>query len=150
MYQNHIDVDGLRLPKYLVKLINQNRWPDTVEANRLKKVVGYSGNTAFDFLTPENMIRVNQLPHLFDSPDIAYRFGHASSQKSGQPVTDLTILDIDLAVMIAMNWDEEAICLDYRSDMKDPSVVFSQWVNDHTVWRTVTANIEDFAQLLDL
>lgn len=150
MDQTYITVDELPLPIYLVELIKQNRWGLPVDAARLKKVTNYSGNTEFDFLAPENMIRVNRLVDLIDDPEIAYRFGHASSQKLGHAIIDQTMLDVDLAVIIAMNWDEESICLDYRSDINNPTVVFSQWTATRTIWQTVAPNIEEFANALGL
>ena len=150
MKRDYIAVDELPLPKYLVELINQNRWGQPIDANQLKHLVNYSGNTKFDFLAPENMIRANQLTDLIDNPETAYRFGHASSQKSGHAITDQTILDVDLAVIIAMNWDEEAICLDYRTDLNNPTIVFSHWTETRTVWQTVAVNIEEFANALGL
>ncbi|MEL7222031.1 MAG: hypothetical protein AAGJ93_11980 [Bacteroidota bacterium] len=57
------------------------------------------------------------------------------------------LLDMNKALIIALNFDEEAIGLDYRFS-SNPRVVFSDWSNSNCRWRLISLNFYDFLEKL--
>lgn len=54
-------------------------------------------------------------------------------------------LDVDLAVMIAVNW-EEAIFLDYRAGRKTPAFMLASWADySLTSDRVIASDFDEFA-----
>ena len=47
----------------------------------------------------------------------------ASSKYAHAPIEDIAVSDIDKAILIAINMDEETIHLDYRTSFDDPRVL---------------------------
>jgi hypothetical protein len=148
---NRIEVDGLPLPRYLVKLIKQGRWKTPSDNTLLKRLTGATGKTDLDLLSVDNMGRVNKLSDLFDDPKIGQIYGLASSNRTGQEISDLRILDVDKAILIGGNWDEEMICLDYRPNLENPCVVFSAMENRSGFrWKIVADDVKSFADNIGL
>ncbi len=97
------------------------------------------------------MIRVNLLTDLFDAPKIAQIYGLASSSETGLEIDDPEILDVDKAVLIGGNWNEEMICLDYRLSLENPYVVFSSIENKSYIrWKIIANDFKFFADRLGL
>jgi hypothetical protein len=64
---------------------------------------------------------------------------------------DPSRLDVRLAVVIANNWDEEGLCLDYRPGLNQPRVVAGMWVDDSSpmAWRIIARDFPAFVDLLE-
>jgi hypothetical protein len=80
-------------------------------------------------------------------------YGLASSRELGHSITELETLDVDLAIMIAVNWDEEAISLDYRNNMQCPTVMLSWWPESTpraASHKVIAVDLEEFARLIGL
>lgn len=144
------EIDGLPLPKYLLDLTAQGRWKTPSNPTHLRQITEFP-NTDFEFLSIDQMFRVSKLDHLIDDSNIAQIYGHASSHRAGQPIIDPAILDVDKAIEIAVNLDEQAICLDYRSSSENPRVVFSTLDNNSCFrWKTIADDFKTFADYLNL
>jgi hypothetical protein len=149
---NIILVDELPLPSYLVQLISQDRWKTPTDQTLLKQLTGFTGKTPIDFLSVKNMIRADLLPHLIANPKMARIYGCASSSRTGQEIIEPGILDVDKAIFIAMNWDEEGICLDYRPSLENPRVVSGILEKNKNCiwWKTIAKDFKSFADDLGL
>jgi hypothetical protein len=63
--------------------------------------------------------------------------------------SDVGLLDIDKAVVIAINTDEDVICLDYHLNHEEPCVVTSIWGKGRVIrWHIISPNFREFAQKL--
>jgi hypothetical protein len=88
---------------------------------------------------------------LIEDDKLANIYWLRSSLRMGKEITDTRFLDIDKAIIIALNWDEEAICLDYRSSMDKPRVVASCIDNDRIgQWKVIASDIETFTKAIGL
>jgi hypothetical protein len=136
------------LPALLLELLADRRWQhpgDTV----LHAIMPWFEEPV-DFLTDVDRIRreSRSLDFLTADTATAELFRHASGRRSTGPV-DLPWLDIDLAVLIAVNripGDDVAIALDYRSSPTDPQVVASDvWTDPHGCsWRVIAPTFSAF------
>lgn len=70
-----------------------------------------------------------------------------SSNLRNKPITDLHILDIDKALFIAGNHDEESIALDYRIDPFNPRVLGSFHPKE---WVLLAESFPEFLEKLNL
>ena len=104
-----------------------------------------------ELLEVKNFYRVGTLAEFSQHPKIARVWGAVSSSQTGQEVTDPETLDVDMAITIAENWDDEMICLDYRSSFDNPRVLFSGDDSGPSVrWKTIAKDIKSFADYLGL
>jgi hypothetical protein len=148
---NRAEIDGLSLPEYLVELVKQDRWKVPANTTVLKRLVEFTGNSDIGFIRVENMVRFNERTDLFEDPKIARIYGLASSTQVGQEITEPGILDVDKAIMIALNWDEEAISLDYRPNIDAPCVMSGIIVeNKNIVWKKIADDFKSFADHIGL
>ena len=147
---NEIQIDGLPLPAYMIELISLDRWITPDNTTVLRQFAGFTGNTNIHLLKVENMVRVNQLTHLLEDPETAQIYGFASSIQNGNEILDEEMLDVDKAIMIAMNWDDEAICLDYRHSLKNPCVVSGIVEHNRIIWKKIANDFKSFADHIGL
>jgi len=129
-------IHGYRLPNTLYNLIKNKT---LLELPLLSVAVLYplvprgvkiSGG-AYDGLRLYNIDsikRESQPSHLYK--DLGELYAMSSSICSGEQISDLHILDVDMALLIAGNYDEEIIALDYRVDSSTPRILgfFGYWV----------------------
>lgn len=90
----------------------------------------------------------NGLRKIEADPTYAPIYGLTSSTRLGHAISNSRLLDIDLAVMIAVNWDEEAIYLDYRDDIDAPTVVLAHWPDERSnaCHRRIAENFDEFVE----
>jgi hypothetical protein len=149
------EINGLLLPPYLLELAEQERWQRPADMTALLKLTK-SRDADFRFYGIESLTRDNQWDGFFKEPDtdppITHIFGLASSSRAGHDITDVKWLDTDKAIMIALNWDEDAICLDYRLDPQNPRVVASYYdeVDAGYRWKIIAPDFQSFAELIGL
>lgn len=147
------DVNGLSLPTDLLRLIAEGRWQRPTNVCGLAELTEVSRPEDFTFLGVEGMRRETAgACRLAADPQMAALYGLDSSRQRGRPVEDRRVLDTDLAVLIAVNWDEEAIFLDYRSGMSDPSVVLAWYPDDRSPasHREIAPVFSDFTRRIGL
>ena len=108
--------------------------------------------TTLIFMNVDWMVReTKHLKELSARPQDARLYGLSSSRRLGRPVAESHRLDVDLAVMIAVNRDEEAIFLDYRAGLKTPAVVLTSWPDDSlTSHRVIASDFAEFARTIGL
>ena len=146
-----MDVLGFPLPPLLQELIEQGRWRRPTNVTTLEKITGSQYAEDFKFMDVEGMRRESRPTHLVEDQKIASVYNLASSKLSGSPIMDDEILDIDKSICIAVNWSEEAICLDYRPSNSNPRVMASVCKDgSFTRWKTIAPDFETFATLLGL
>lgn len=146
-------VKNFELPRRLCQLINSGRWSTPRHGEALSRITKTDNVDDFAFLLPDDMaVETETIKRLAVDPEQSKVYALRSSRKEARPITDRTVLDVDRAVMIAMNWDEQAIFLDYRSEDDEPSVVLSNWteVNGWASHRRIAANFDDFARRLGM
>jgi hypothetical protein len=146
-----MNVNGLPLPKLLLELLEQGRWKRPSDTTALSQLTGSEHAEDFDFLDVDGMRQETDPEHLINDEESAYIYGLASSKRKGTPITDSTILDVDNSVLIVINWEEEAICLDYRTSYDDPRVVISLWESNQPArWKVIAPDFSSFVSQLGL
>jgi len=98
------------------------------------------------FYGVEGIERESQPTHLLED-DMARLYAIGSSKRTGKPITDLHILDVDSALSIAGNHDEEVIALDYRVDPLNPRVLGSFHPKD---WVLLADTFAEFLEKIEL
>lgn len=145
-------VNGLSLPDALVALLEATRWRRPGDVDRLCVLTGLHDAGDLLFCDLASMSRnTEQLVTELDRD--AALFGLASSRRSGEPVADRSVLDVDQCVVVACTSGDGLICLDYRADRERPAVVVSDWgagAQGQVAWRTVALGIEQFAEAAGL
>lgn len=147
-------VRGLALPTPLVELLASGRWRHPGDET-LREIMPWFKDP-LDFLTDVHQIRheSGSLDRLTDDEETARIFRQARGSAGADPV-ELPYLDVDLAVLIAVNripGDDVAVALDYRTDPSDPRVVASDfWTDPHQCsWRTIAPTFSAFIAALNL
>jgi hypothetical protein len=144
-----MEVNGHVLPQKLADLLQQHRWNTDINNQKLNEVI--TGSSRFDFLDIDSMRRESDVSHIITNEKIARSYGLESSMLSGKSVDDIEILDVDNMVMIALNWDEEPICLDYRESQENPRVMICSWDDAAGArWRILAQDFDSFLQLVGL
>ena len=95
-----------------------------------------------------DMIKQESSPaRQLDNNHIDELYCMGSSKHRNKPITDLHILDVDNALLIAGNYDEEIIALDYRLDPLNPRVLGSFHPCD---WILLADTFAEFAEKIGL
>jgi len=142
-------INGLLLPEYLVELVSQGKWQKPIDHTKLSLITGSKKAADFSLLSPESMeSNTRQCYHLIDKGfGEIYRI--ASSSRSRQPINDDPgILDVDFGVLLAINWDEEVISLDYRRSVDMPCVI--AMVEPFEKWNIIAPDFKSFADQIGL
>jgi hypothetical protein len=79
---------------------------------------------------------------------IEFMAARASSKREGKPITDPKKLDMDKALVIASEWSDDIICLDYRFDVNNPPVMVMDWAKKE--WAVLAPNFDVFAKGIGL
>lgn len=142
-------INGLVLPHKLQELIKQGRWKTPEIQAFLARIRGNSSNP-LTFMNLEQMKRESDYHHLLDlTKKFGKQYGLASSKLTGSPVEDISIIDIDLMVLIAVNSEEETLCLDFRASLDHPRVMADVYQNESRVrWVEITPDFETFTEIL--
>jgi len=147
-----MEIYGHKLPDKLYELIKDKDRDDLpfVSATTLRKLLpqdikiggGFFGGIRFDDIA--GIKRESQPGHLLDLGEIYFL---ASSKQQKKAITELHMLDIDNALLIAGNHDEEAIALDYRNSSVEPRVLGSFHPKE---WVLLANSFEEFAEKVGL
>jgi hypothetical protein len=145
-------VNGLNLPATLVQLLREGRWKRPPAVERLATMTGVQRPEDFTFLDLDGMIRETA-----GGLDIVRRgqgtiYGLVSTSDAEASRRHPDFLDVQQSVVLAVNWDEEVICLDYRPNGNEPRVVVSVWSGSQSPpqWKLVAATFDEFARQLGL
>jgi|GEM_PF-2684296 len=158
-----IYIRGFALPPLLEKLINDDIWiPNYQKGLRIPQqmlsAIGIQERIVvvvcdLEHMKLENSSRPAMFDPGFDSDDDEIKedieewrisFRYESSLLSGKQITDHTWLDVDKAVLIAYDQEDNNIWLDYRPDHENPRVVILDW--DESKWKVLTSDFETFAK----
>ncbi len=122
-------INGLVLPTLLCRLVAAQAWGRPHDDTLFRALVRVAKPEDFNFLDFNGMAReTNAARTIAADLATARLYGlKPLADAAGMP-SDGQLLDIAKAVMIAVNWDEDAIFLDYRAS-SEPSVVLSTWSN---------------------
>jgi hypothetical protein len=159
----HPTVNGLPLPDLLVRLIHRHAWrlpSDDVVRKLIPFLLGpiYVYETIeviarYSFYWPPDdeldeeereLSRIEQ-----EEVESSFRMVHGS--RAGRSL-DLPWLDLDYAVFLGVG-DEEFLALDYRTDVRDPRVVATDWSvrkSEGAHWREVAPTFTQFVKALGL
>jgi hypothetical protein len=147
-----MEINGLPVPKLLQQLIEQGRWKRPADTTILEELTGSRQAKEFDFLDVDGMRRETSSEDLIGNSDMARIYGLASSERSEAPIADPAVLDVDKSILIAVNWNEEAIGLDYRTSNANPRVVVSYWPSNTrpAKWKVIAPDFTSFVLQLGL
>jgi hypothetical protein len=148
-----MQINELPLPDPLVALIEARRWKRPRNLDRLAEAAGFKSANRLDFLRVDQMDReTNALINLHEQ-GFAETYSLLSSTPDNPPPDDPSRLDVRLAVVIANNWDEEGLCLDYRPGLSKPRVLAGLWPDEKDTpmrWRVVAKDFTAFMELAGL
>ena len=145
----------LPLPPLLIELMEAGRWQQPCDA-KIQSVIPFLEEPV-DFVRFVRWSKTWEFEtqvHVADDPLSSALFQEYRGSKGTEH--NLPWLDAEKALFIAVNREPGAdlgIALDYRTDIKDPRVVASDWWaegNRKCNWRQVTERFSDFVQKLDL
>ena len=146
-------IADLPLPDLLVELIDTRRWKTPRGVARLGELAGFHKPRRLEFMKPSQMQReTDALIALFDQ-GYAETYNLLRSQPNQSTPDDPRRMDVRQLVVIANNWDEEGICLDYRPGLAHPRVVAGMWPDDKDApmrWQVIAADFPAFAELIGL
>jgi len=146
-------VNNLALPTYLVELIKSGRWKKPENINRLSEMTGVQRPEDFSFLSVDGMERETNGGYFTVEQGIGNIYGIYSSRDTKESLHRADFLDVVNSIIIAVNWDEEVICLDYRENPNEPSVVLSIYPTTSegsVIWKVLAKNFRGFAEKLSL
>lgn len=146
-------INNLPLPQHLIDLIAEGRWKTPDDKALLRQVTGNPDLNPTDFfLRPTAIERENAANILLAQDEAMCRiYGLDSSNRTGKPITNPEILDVDKAIIICCSYDEDAVCLDYRASMEEPQVVASTGEGSEPLrWKVIAPNFKHFAEQLGL
>ena len=160
-----ITVRGHKLPPLLCHLIEEGKWHPLQELPRKEfySLLVEEGVPKF----PAGMIDVQEMNHdgLFDlyqegktwinsQEELEEQekiYGMASSKKVGGDIEETFTLDVDNAVCIALNSEEDLVYLDYRLNPDNPRVLVSEWTDGEGLrWHVIAPDFETLARKLGL
>jgi hypothetical protein len=138
-----------------VKLIEEGKWGNrqylpTIALNTLLEKVGLPP-VELEMITNSCETRRDWSKFggkAANRPRVFEIYGLASSKELGHKIEDERLLDIDNAIFIADNYDEEVICLDYREN--PPCVLAGLWGKRYAKWYKMAPDFETFARELGL
>ena len=146
-----MQVNGLELPERLIQLTKSRRWKRPADTHVLAELTGAAKPEDFTFL---NLKRVAAETGGMLS---LWREGHGNyynltSANDPDRSTDSRLLQVERTVLIAVNWDDEAICLDYRESLDEPKVVCGTWPPDPEPcqWKVIAETFDAFVEKLAL
>ena len=143
-------INGCSLPPLLISLLKTGQWKLPGDVQPLRQITGVRHPEDYSFLDiPEIVTETGSLFRIFEEGQ-GELYGLASSRRSGRAITEEHLLDIDRAVMIALDSSDHAICLDFRASETSPSVVLADKEEDSIVWRTIAEDFETFVNRLGL
>lgn len=148
-----MNVSELPLPALLVEMIGARRWKAPRGLSRLGDLTGFKKVTRLDFMKPDQMQRETDALIALYEQGFAETYGLLHSKAGETPPDDPTRVDVRLVVVIANNWDEEGICLDYRPGLNKPRVMAGMWPDDEEApmqWRVIAKDFPAFAEMVGL
>ncbi len=138
----------MHLPREILKLIESKKWeasPDCSLQSELQAKYGWVGpvdlrhGPEFDDGGVINAAK-DQSGELFG----VYLTGEFVDQEK------LNYLDGNKCLMIACNWDEEAICLDYRFNLDNPRVMASDYSQNRGRWVEIASSVNELIEKLGI
>lgn len=143
-------VNGLKLPARLVELMETGRWKRPTDVTVLAEMTGVDWPESFFFDDVAGMIRETPTKDKFLYQEgLAPLYGLISSSDPNAP-SDPDLLDIDRAVFIAGNPDEDVIVLDYTQNLDEPKVICNTRNHIGLRWKVIAATFDEFADRLGL
>lgn len=145
-------VNGLLLPATLVYLLQQGRWKRPATVDRLAALTGVQRPEEFIFLDHAGMIRETTASRAIVDRSQGALYGLIATPHGDGLSFACDVLDVCHAVVLAMTWDEDFLCLDYRSHLDQPTVVVSRWSDEKSPpkWICIAPTFDSFAQQLNL
>jgi hypothetical protein len=146
-----IKVNSLQLPAYLVELIHLNKWSAFREQSKLFSLIEMPYANRFNFMGTDSMERETMAGRRISRDEVQSRIYCVQSSKLlERQIIESDILDIDLAVFIAINTDEDVISLDYRSNLEEPTVCSFLDEGQKRGWKIIAPDFTTFARLIGL
>ena len=141
-------INGLALPTLLCRLVAAQAWKRPHDDTVFRALVNVEAPEDFTFLDFEGMARETDAARMIAADLATARlYGLKPLAYAAASHSDDQFLDIAKAVMIAVNWDEDAIFLDYRAS-SEPSVVLSTWSDTaaNATCLEIAPDFEEFAR----
>jgi hypothetical protein len=144
-------IHGLRIPRRLSNLIRNNLWQPPSDLTAFGKITQFEYLVHLSFYGFESMERETTALRELARSEHKEIYGVMSSILLGKPVTETEIIDSDLAILIAGNYDEEFLFLDYRNKFEPRVLATSHKMNDSkTRHIEIASTFDDFADEIGL
>ena len=144
-------INGLPLPSTLIKLLNQKRWTSAIDKDILAQITQAYAPQDFTFYGVDGMrSETASMVQLYED-GYGEIYGHTHTKSQDKSSND-DLLPVDKAIIIAGNWDEEVICLDYRDSLDNPRVVcgYIRPNQNEAIWQVVADSFDEFAIMLGI
>ena len=145
-------INGLTLPTLLCGLVEAQAWKRPDDSDLFREVVQVENPNDFAFLDFDGMKRETDAACALAADSAMARiYGLLPMAQRETLVVGEALLDVTKAVMIAINWDEDAIFLDYRQS-PEPLVVLLSWsdASREAARRTLAPNFGEFVRRIGL
>jgi hypothetical protein len=144
-------VNGLKLPALLIELLETGRWQCPADASVLAAMTGAERPEEFAFDPLDSMIRETAGSVYLYNNGFEHIYNLTSSNASDR-LSNPEALIVERSIVIAGNWAEETICLDYRDSLDEPSVVCGIWPDNRgrCYWKIIAPTFAAFAEQLGL
>lgn len=145
-----MEINNLKLPEILSNLIIQNNW---MAPKDLEK---FFAKTNFNIKYQVDFFSVNEMKLTAKNFGIASRkidsdfYKIKSSKLEHREIHEIGYIDIEKAINIIGNFNEEVICLDYRISMDEPRLVCCSFNDtEEMFYRFLSPNLETFLDEID-
>ncbi|MCJ7622455.1 MAG: hypothetical protein MUO76_03050, partial [Anaerolineaceae bacterium] len=119
------------------------------DLSKLLELTGFINDGELTFLGYDGIKRESH-KELVANTDMANLYGVASSKLIGEDITDLSFLDVDNALIIVVNYSDDAIALDYRESKSSPKVLANYDAEKCLRWRLVANNFQAFVDAIGI
>lgn len=133
-----MEINGLKLPEYYQELVEKLGWDSFKEVvkNAISKVSTSRYKDEYRVLTLEEIKLVTE-----DYRELSKHEGEKIYGLQGSNNQDS--IDLDYSLIIAVNKDEEAVCLNYERDINNPEVKEAFWPKGHCQWVVIASSFEE-------
>ena len=136
-------INNLEIPTTLLELLKKKKWRDSISKSKLAEISNSRYSEEYIFFSLEKMISVTDRYRVIckQSNNDAKIFGLKESKENPYAI------DVEKAIIIAGNNEEEAICLYYGNDSLSPQVLESFWPTDgYCQWLKIADNFDHFLE----
>gem|GEM_PF-2861852 len=139
-------INNLPLPDSLIELLSSGKWERPIDVNKLKELTKFESPQYLIFLGLASIEGETNSAIELVTEGYGRYYSINSSRATGRSIVNSNTLDVDKALIIAVNQDEEVICLDYRESLEAPIVVVSVYQHGtECEFKVIAETFDEFA-----